>query len=147
MKINDEPPRGLLYFSRCLGTELGLMVLKKGVPMNGWPHVLLELYDCNKTVLADLDYVRTSMVRAAEIAQATIVEIAFHQFNPIGISGMVIISESHISIHTWPEHCYAAVDIFTCGDVLGVDPAVEFLIKVFSAQRYNQQKLWRGTQI
>ena len=63
-------------------------------------HILLEMKDCDKKILADLALVRNAMVSAAQEAKATIVEIAFHEFSPFGISGMVIIAESHLSIHT-----------------------------------------------
>ena len=58
------------------------------------------------------------MVEAAKRAEATIIDVVFHEFNPFGISGVVVIAESHLSIHTWPEHRYAAVDIFSCGETL-----------------------------
>jgi len=80
-------------------------------------HLLVELRDCNPEILKDLNKVKNAMVAAAMEAKATIVDISFHEFNPFGISGMVVIAESHLSIHTWPEYSYAAVDIFTCGDV------------------------------
>lgn len=67
-------------------------------------HLLLELRDCQAGILQDLDRVRDIMVSAAREAKATVVEVAFHEFNPFGISGMVIIAESHLSIHTWPEY-------------------------------------------
>ena len=81
-------------------------------------HLLLEMKDCDKNILADLATVRNALVSAAQEAKATIVEIAFHEFSPFGVSGMVVIAESHLSIHTWPEYGYAAVDVFTCGDLI-----------------------------
>ena len=80
-------------------------------------HLLVELRDCNPKILKDLKKVKNALVSAAKEAKATIVDISFHEFSPFGISGMVIIAESHLSIHTWPEYSYAAVDIFTCGDL------------------------------
>ena len=76
-------------------------------------HLLVELRDCNPKILKDLKKVKNALVSAAKEAKATIVDISFHEFSPFGISGMVIIAESHLSIHTWPEYSYAAVDIFT----------------------------------
>src|SRR5688572_31426212 len=81
-------------------------------------HMLLELYDCDPEALNNLELVKASMVEAAKRAQATIVDVVFHEFNPVGISGVVVIAESHLAIHTWPEHRYAAVDVFSCGEVL-----------------------------
>ncbi|MBI4561625.1 MAG: adenosylmethionine decarboxylase, partial [Candidatus Rokubacteria bacterium] len=71
-------------------------------------HLLLELFDSDDEVLSSLDAVKTVLVEAARRARATIVDVVFHEFNPFGISGVVVIAESHLSIHTWPEHRYAA---------------------------------------
>ena len=72
-------------------------------------HLLLELFDCDAEALNSLETVKASMVEAAKRAQATIVDVVFHEFNPFGISGVVVIAESHLAIHTWPEYRYAAV--------------------------------------
>ena len=78
-------------------------------------HLLLELKDCNPELLNDLTYIRQAMLTAAEDVGATVVGESFHHFSPQGVTGILAIAESHISIHTWPEHCYAAADIFSCG--------------------------------
>ena len=93
--------------------------------------ILIEFYDCQNEVLTDRDRVRQYMLEAARCAGATVISDTFHHFKPDGISGVVVIAESHISIHTWPEHRYAAVDVFTCGD--SVDP--------WGVPRYLQEKL------
>lgn len=87
-------------------------------------HILVEMYNCDKKILNDYELVELYMKEAAEKAGATIVQSVFHRFNPWGVSGAVIIKESHLTIHTWPEYGYAAVDLFTCGD--SVDPWVGF---------------------
>ena len=107
-------------------------------------HLLLELKKCKKNILADLDFVETAMLNAATEAKATIVEHKFHEFNPFGISGMVIIAESHLSIHTWPEYDYAAVDIFTCGDIIKPQEAAEFLIERFGSLEPQIMEVKRG---
>ena len=84
--------------------------------------VLAELMGCDEALLADHAAVERLMNEAARAAGATIVQSAFHTFNPHGVSGVVIIAESHLAIHTWPEHGYAAIDVFTCG--ASVDPRV-----------------------
>jgi S-adenosylmethionine decarboxylase len=84
------------------------------------------------------------MVFAAKEAKATIVDVSFHKFNPIGISGMVVIAESHLSIHTWPEYSYAAVDIFTCGDIIKPEVAASYLIKEFKSKNPSIVELKRG---
>jgi S-adenosylmethionine decarboxylase len=84
--------------------------------------VMAELMGCDCALLADHAAIERLMNAAALAAGATIVQSAFHTFNPHGVSGVVIIAESHLAIHTWPEHGYAAIDVFTCGD--SVDPRV-----------------------
>ena len=87
-------------------------------------HLLVEFSGCDPAALADLDGLTEAMLRAAREAGATVLTHRFHRFQGEtggqGISGAVIISESHLAIHTWPEHAYAAVDLFTCG--ASVDP-------------------------
>ena len=84
------------------------------------------------------------MVSAAKEAKATIVEISFHKFSPFGISGVVVIAESHLSIHTWPEYAYAAVDIFTCGDALKPEIAARHLIQRFQSKDPSIIEMKRG---
>jgi len=110
-------------------------------------HLLLELKLCNSKVLNDLKKVQEIMVSAAKEAKATIVEISFHKFSPFGISGVVVIAESHISIHTWPEYGYAAIDIFTCGDVLQPETAASLLIDKFQSKDPSIVELKRGILI
>jgi len=107
-------------------------------------HLLVELKDCDKEVLKDLDLVRDALVSAAYKAKATVVEVAFHEFNPFGISGMVIIAESHLSIHTWPEYGYAAVDIFTCGDLIKPEDAASYLVERFKCRNPSMVEMKRG---
>lgn len=107
-------------------------------------HLLVELRDCNPTILRSLEEVRDALVSAAKDAKATILDISFHEFNPFGISGMVVIAESHLSIHTWPEYCYAAVDIFTCGDVIKPEVAAASLIERFESKSPSMVEVKRG---
>jgi len=79
-------------------------------------HLLVEYHGCDDRVLDDEEAIRAAMRRAAEAAGATVVGEVFHRFTPQGVSGVVVIEESHLSIHTWPECGYAAVDFYTCGD-------------------------------
>ena len=84
------------------------------------------------------------METAATEAGATVVEKAFHQFNPHGVSGVVIVAESHLFIHTWPEYGYAAVDIFTCGDSINAGKAAELLAKTLQSGSSSMIELRRG---
>lgn len=79
-------------------------------------HILAEFTDCDRNILNDLDAIRSLLTEAARRSGATIVETLFHEYNPHGLSGVIVIAESHISIHTWPEYGYASVDFFTCGE-------------------------------
>lgn len=92
----------------------------------------------------DLQQITDTMVNAAKEAKATIVDVSFHEFNPFGISGMVVIAESHLSIHTWPEYAYAAVDIFTCGDVIKPEIAAQHLIEKFESRNPSIVEMKRG---
>jgi S-adenosylmethionine decarboxylase len=107
-------------------------------------HLLLELKSCNSKVLNDLKKVQEILVSAAREAKATIIETSFHKFSPFGISGVVVIAESHISIHSWPEYGYAAIDIFTCGDVLKPEVAANYLIEKFQSKEPSIVEMKRG---
>ena len=107
-------------------------------------HLLLELKDCNQEVLNDLDFLKACLHDTAEQIGATVVNEAFYQFTPHGISGVVIIAESHLFIHTWPEHDYAAVDIFTCGDSINPQQAVKLLVDKLGAKNPSYVELKRG---
>jgi S-adenosylmethionine decarboxylase len=107
-------------------------------------HLLLELFDCDSDAINNLESVKAALVEAAKRAQATIVDVVFHEFNPFGVSGVVVIAESHLSIHTWPEYRYAAVDIFSCGDVLQPEVAANYLVEEFKAERTSVVDVQRG---
>lgn len=107
-------------------------------------HILVEFLNCKADVLNDVVAIEKAMVEAAQIAGATVINSTFHHFSPYGVSGVVVIQESHLAIHTWPEYRYAAVDLFTCGDT--VDPWVSFehLKKAFEAS-YSALEMNRGS--
>ena len=106
-------------------------------------HWILELYDCTESLLCDPRMVEQLMQEAAKAMQATIVESNFHHFSPLGVSGVIIIKESHLTIHTWPEYGYAAVDIFTCGQI-DMDNGISFLKEGFQSNSSELKKLSRG---
>ncbi len=107
-------------------------------------HLLLELKDCDREVLNDLDLLKSILLAAASEAGATVLGESFHQFNPHGVSGVVIIAESHLFIHTWPECGYAAVDIFTCGDSVQPGKAAQKLIRGLGAKSHSILEIQRG---
>jgi S-adenosylmethionine decarboxylase proenzyme len=106
--------------------------------------IVVEYYGCNTDVLNDVAYIKRAMRTAAVESGATVVTEAFHVFNPHGVSGVVVIAESHLTIHTWPEYGYAAVDLFTCGDEVSPDAAFQRLKTALGAQTFNAFEMKRG---
>ena len=107
-------------------------------------HLIVELTGCDFSYLDDLDRIRDLLVTSAKKAKATVLDSSFHKFSPQGVSGVVVLAESHISIHTWPELGYAAVDVFTCGDYAMPHKAVDHLALALGAERTDVQEMKRG---
>lgn len=107
-------------------------------------HVLLELRECDPQLLDDLAYIRQELRHAASAVGAHIVGESFHQFTPQGVTGILSIAESHISIHTWPELGYAAADIFTCGQQTMPDRAAAYIIAALRCLDPEVTQLRRG---
>ncbi|MCH2044508.1 MAG: polyamine aminopropyltransferase [Saprospiraceae bacterium] len=107
-------------------------------------HILVEFFGCSSEILNDVISIEEQMVNAAKEAQATVINSTFHHFSPYGVSGVVVIQESHLAIHTWPEYRYAAVDLFTCGTE--VDPwiAYDYLKKALEATYGSAMEMKRG---
>ncbi|MBD1874516.1 polyamine aminopropyltransferase [Nodosilinea sp. FACHB-131] len=107
-------------------------------------HILVEFFGCSSDILNDVPLIESSMVGAAADAGATVISSVFHHFSPFGVSGVVVIQESHLAIHTWPEYRYAAVDLFTCGDT--VNPWISFdkLKVAFKADYGSALEMNRG---
>lgn len=106
--------------------------------------ILVEFYDCDRDVLNETDTIREVLMEGVRLSGATIVSDSFHTFNPHGVSGVIVIAESHVTIHTWPEHGYAAVDVFTCGET--IDPWIiqKYLEEHFAASNVSSMELKRG---
>lgn len=107
-------------------------------------HIIAELSGCEAEKLADLESVKQAMVQAANKAGAVVCDVAFHRFSPQGVSGVVVIAESHLSIHTWPELGYAAVDLYTCGAHTNPYLACQYLAEFFGAGSVSQAEIERG---
>jgi len=106
-------------------------------------HLLMDLYGCDAATLAAVEPVRRCMLTAAQLINATIVGEIFHQFSPDGVTGVVAIAESHLSIHTWPESRYASLDIFTCG-TLDPTPGLHCVADRLQAKEFRLLEIIRG---
>lgn len=107
-------------------------------------HILVEFFGCKPEIMNQVSTIEQGMVHAAETAGATVINSTFHHFSPYGVSGVVVIQESHLAIHTWPEFQYAAVDLFTCGDDVNPWKSFDYLKKVFQASNYSAIEMRRG---
>ncbi len=110
-------------------------------------HCILELYGCDQTKLNDEAFVRTRVTYASKIAGAKLLNLITHRFQPQGVTGLALLAESHISIHTWPELSYAAIDVFTCGQKTIPEKACESLATDFIAKSHSLKCFVRETPI
>ena len=99
-------------------------------------HLILELYGCNSEKLNDELYLRYQLNTAAKLAKASVLNIVSNKFEPYGVTAIALLAESHLSIHTWPESKYSAIDIFTCGRNMKPNLASQFLIKSLEASNH-----------
>ena len=107
-------------------------------------HYLVDLYGCDEALIGAAKPTQEALLSAATRCGSTIIEYHFHQFSPHGVSGVILIAESHISVHTWPESRFVAVDIFTSGEVMQPEVAIRILEEAFSAGRVDVMKVTRG---
>jgi S-adenosylmethionine decarboxylase len=108
-------------------------------------HCMVELYDCPFDLLNDRDFITQSLREAVDHGNAELLGEVSHQFAPQGVTALGLLAESHISIHTWPEHGYAACDVFTCGERADAEAACLHLVDALRAGRHSMTKLTRGT--
>ena len=106
-------------------------------------HCILELYQCDHAKLNDEAFIRTTITSSAKIAGATLINLVTHSFKPQGVTGLALLAESHISIHTWPEIGYAAIDVFTCGDHTMPEKACKVLFEDFLAKNFSFKNVVR----
>jgi S-adenosylmethionine decarboxylase len=107
-------------------------------------HILAEFTGCNRDLLNNPSEMKRILTNAARQAEATIVETVFHQYNPHGLSGVVVIAESHLSIHTWPEYGYVAADFFTCGDQVDPWKACQYMGEQLGCAEMDTREISRG---
>lgn len=106
--------------------------------------IIAELWDCNEKTLNNIELLEQIFVDAALAAGAEIREVVFHQFSPYGISGVVIIAESHLTIHSFPEKGYASIDVYTCGTKVNPIAAVDYIIRCLNAKTTQTLEIPRG---
>ena len=107
-------------------------------------HLLLELYRCDYEKLNDESFLRCTLNRAAKLAKATVLNLISNKFKPQGVTAIALLAESHISIHTWPESNYSAVDIFTCGQNMLPELASQYLIETLKAEEHFLRVIMRN---
>jgi S-adenosylmethionine decarboxylase len=116
-------------------------VLTRGI------HYLCELSGCWPELLASRVFVAECLLNAAQVSKATVIGSFFHEFSPQGVTGFVCLAESHLSIHTWPEKRYAAIDIYTCGQHTSPELAIGYLKQQFGAETAISQRIHRGVEV
>lgn len=105
-------------------------------------HIILDLYDCDFDLINSVEFIESTLTKAVKISGCKILNKYFHKFSPQGVTGVICVSESHFSIHTWPEHNYAAIDIFCCKD--DIEKSIEYLCKQFKSQNVSMKTINRG---
>jgi S-adenosylmethionine decarboxylase len=118
----------------------GHLAVRNGVRCAG-VHLIVDLHGADG--LDDIDLIEVTLRRCVEAAQATLLHIHLHHFQPNGVSGVAVLAESHISIHTWPDLGYAALDVFMCGKA-SPDACVPVLREAFNAERVEVNEILRG---
>jgi len=110
-------------------------------------HLLLELYRCDYEKLNDESFLRCTLNRSAKLAKATVLNLISNKFEPQGVTAIALLAESHISIHTWPESNYSAIDIFTCGQNMMPELASQYLIEALNAKEHFLRVIERNPPI
>lgn len=109
-------------------------------------HYIVEASGCDPKVISSVEKVQQILVKAAEISGATVWSVSFSKFPPSGVSGVVVISESHISTHTWPEYAYGALDFYTCGDSVDPEKGLFYAVAAFGASSSHITEITRGIE-
>lgn len=107
-------------------------------------HILVEFYECRVEKLKDEAFIRKVLQKAAQKANATVISTSYHKFTEEGVSGVIMLAESHLSIHTWPEYEYAAVDLFTCGKKMRPWVAFDYMAEQLEAGDKVYMEVKRG---
>lgn len=110
-------------------------------------HRIVDFEGCSFETLDDLEKIKKMFERGLELSNATVIQIVMHKFSPQGVTGIAAIAESHVSIHTWPELGYAAVDVFSCGTTMKIDELLSHFEKVLQPRKVHCQTFMRGDRI
>ncbi|MBI4655225.1 MAG: adenosylmethionine decarboxylase [Elusimicrobia bacterium] len=110
-------------------------------------HLVVELYGCDYKIISEVNKVQSIMMEAAKAAGVTIIDAIFHRFEPQGVSGVIVIAESHFAIHTWPEYEYSSIDFYTCGRKTRPWKALKIVKKGFKSTHFSVMKMERGLLI
>ena len=109
-------------------------------------HYVVEAAGCDEKILQDADRIRQIFLEAAKAGSMEVKASYFFKFSPTGVSGMIIVAESHISIHTWPEKRYAAIDVYTCGETADPETAVDYILDAIKAEYAHVSEIKRGIE-
>ncbi len=104
----------------------------------------IDFYGCDPEKINARDFIEHALLKAAGMMKLTVINTTIHEFSPIGISGVIVIQESHIAIHTWPEHSYVALDIFTCNQTYALEAGILWLKEAFGATHFEEEDSKRG---
>jgi len=107
--------------------------------------LIIDMEGCNPKKLDDMDFLEKTMVEAAEVCGATVLKTGFQKFSPIGVSGFIVIAESHLSVHSFPEYFHASIDIYTCGTKINPYKSLGFLLEKLECQSHKIREIIRGT--
>jgi len=110
-------------------------------------HRILDFWGCSFETLDDLELVRDMFEEGLRLSNATVINVTLHKFSPQGVTGIAAIAESHVSIHTWPELGYAAIDVFSCGNTMHVDHLVKHFESVLQPTDKKEMRIERGERI
>lgn len=110
--------------------------------MNLAKHILLDLYDCDFDLINSVEFVESALTKAVKISECKILNKYFHKFSPQGVTGIICVCESHFSIHTWPEHNYASIDIFCCKE--NTEKSIQYLCEKFKSKSKSIKIVNRG---
>lgn len=143
-RVIPDPPEGGFHVSVPPDMKDSLQVLIRAMSKSLGKHALVEFYRCSPQILNNADALEEIVLRALKTAGTSVINSFFHKFSPHGITGIIIIAESHFAIHTWPEFRYAAVDLFTCGDSIDNLRAMELIKDEIQSGHYSLMEISRG---